>query len=250
MTKLFNALHKPSKIILIAGFGALSLFLMIAYIFKLSTANQNLGGAYIFGLVLSLLFALSLCGAMVVGLCIKKLDKIVRIIGFALLGWFVINTFIPLGEALSAINNNTAGITVTQYVFLFLVALSYLGAAILMLIGYLKQKNLFKFIALFVLAGACMFFLIAFSCSFKVVDTYILLRQAWWGLPFENIAIYIIEPALVFFGALYLLYEPVKLKRKKVIVVEEDEEEAPKAEEKPEEKPVEKKAAPKAKKAK
>ena len=146
MNKIINVLRKPSRMVAIGALSAAALFTLLAYAGGFPRAFMP---------VMSNLFSLLLQLAIIGGILFCLLAKQDKLLGHFLpfvFAWWLLNiTFNMLDGAWSA-QEGREGLTIAIGVFDFILALILLASLVLLVLGRVKENELFRkigFVALF-----------------------------------------------------------------------------------------------------
>lgn len=240
MKKIFDALLKPSRMILIiASFAYAGLYSIVAF--------GGIGGGFLPVMAQLIITVLTLCAivAAPILLLIKK-EEAAKLVFILVAGYFLLNrTQGWLGYAQWA-GENSEGLPIPIGIFGFLAGLALAGVLVLLILHFILKKEVLKLSAVFAYVGAYFFF---FVMSVLLFAYYCKLNADYGGnavgwTSFVDIFADLIAPVAVLFGYLYFLgapnYEFAKKapKEKKPEPVEEQPAEQPAPEEAPAEEPA------------
>ena len=196
MKKIFDALLKPSRLILIVAAFA------YAGIYSVVTLG-GFGGGFLPVVARLIIFVLTLAAVVAIPvLLLLKKEEAAKIVFLLVAGyWLISESRNYLGFA--EVTDSQNGLVVATGVFGFLAGLALVGVLVLLVLHFILKKEVFKFVALLAFLGAYLFIFVFVILEFVLFIKY----EAGWT-NYVELFLYLIAPVGVLFGYLYFLGAP------------------------------------------
>lgn len=175
--------------------------LLAAALFTLLVTAGNLGGGFmpvICGLFI-LLIMVSVWACVPVFVLIKKEDVAKKSFVLVLAYWYITSLIAFFNDGMWA-RDGVDGLLIAFGVFSFFLALTFLGAIVVYVIGTITKKAFLEKLGFFIFAGSSLFLLICFALAAATNAT---IFNSTWTTYFADIRMYLILPVGIFFGAIY-----------------------------------------------
>ena len=202
MGKLFNALLKPAKWILVIG------SLVYATWFAVQTAG-SINGTFMS--VVSHLLILIVGSALLFSvplLIIFKKEDMAKIAFFILAGYWLISTTRTMFSYAETYTGLEDGLPITAGIFAFITALCLVGILALIVLEFVVKKPALRLFTFFVMFGVILFCFLTGLLLF----IYYVKWDAPWTVSADLFVESLLVPTIVCFGCLYFLGAPATKK--------------------------------------
>ncbi len=227
MKKLFEALIKPSRLILIiGGFAYAGLYSIIAF--------AGIGGGFLSVMAHLIITILTLAAVVAAPiLLLLKKEEAAKLCFVLVAGYWLVSStqnYLFFGDWAG---EGGDGLVVAAGIFGFLAGLALAGVLVLLILNFILKKDILKFVALLAFVTAYLFIFIFIVLEFVMFIKY---ESPWTN--YINMIIELVAPVAILFGYLYFLGAPnVEFAKKQP----KEEEPKPVEEPAPEEAPQEEK---------
>lgn len=200
MDKVFQALVKPAKWVLIIG----GFFYTVWFAIEHAVGFGNSFVSVFTGLLI-LFVGTALLAATPVLVLFKK-DNIAKLFFLFLLGYWVlisIQSWFSYADVFTSLNN---GLAITSGIFSLLAGLGLVAIIVLTVLEYVLKKPCFRFISLLVMFGVILIGFVAGLLLF----IYAAINQAVWPNGISLFVEFLILPTIICFGYIYFFGIPEK----------------------------------------
>ena len=161
------------------------------------------GGGFmpVVGTLLIMLFNLALIAAIPLLYVLKKQQFVPYALGAVLMWWLISGIYNHIGDADMAIDYYSS-LTIARGVFSFLIGLAMMGALAMGILYVIKREKRWLQIALCILAGSLLLFLINWAMTLAVAANF----GADWDRYFDIIAEYLLMPVGMVFAIFDYLF--------------------------------------------
>ena len=189
----FQKLQSPAKSIMIGTFYAAALFSLLG-----SVANFDDGFFSAIGELIMMVILVALWAIVPTLLLLKKEDLAKKVFPFVLFYW-LINELSNLFASAGWIKSKVSGLLVTIGIFEFFIALAFIAAIVLIVLGLIKKTDKFTKLSFAIFACTFLLYFVVFILRVIVEAKY----KAAWSDYLETIVSTLVLPVGVFFAALF-----------------------------------------------
>ena len=212
---IFKKLQNPAKLIILITF-----FIVAAFELLTRFPNTDAGFFGVLGGLFVLIIMVALWALVPTLLLLKQEGIAKKVFPFILFYW-LLNEIVSFLSDASFIRSEVDGLYVTSCVFKFLIALAFIAAIVLIVLGMFKKSLDFGYLPYVIAAGTYLFYFILFIMRLVLVSKGI--EGAWsevsltqfllegepeagnWKDYFRVIISCLVQPVAMFFATIYFL---------------------------------------------